>query len=114
MAAQIFPDQPIPVLWFTIPANNYSIMGLVIFVSLGLSSLAYLFFCIYNSLAHAYKNACDDIETINKKEYKTIIIFGGGCQNTLLNKLTEEICKKKVICGPVEATAIGNILSQIS
>jgi rhamnulokinase len=73
-----------------------------------------LFFCIYNSLAHAYKNACDDIETINKKEYKTIIIFGGGCQNTLLNKLTEEICKKKVICGPVEATAIGNILSQIS
>ncbi len=73
-----------------------------------------LFFCIYNSLALAYKNACIDIESINKKVYKKIIIFGGGCQNKLLNKLNEEVCNKQVICGPVEATAIGNILSQNS
>jgi len=50
LAAQIFPDQAIPVLWFSIPANNYLIMWIIIFISLTLSSLSYLFFKV--SLKH--------------------------------------------------------------
>lgn len=75
--------------------------------------LSEMFFCVYNSLAHSYKKAIEELEKINKKTYQTIRIFGGGSQNSLLNELTREICQKEVICGVVEATAIGNILAQM-
>ena len=39
-------------------------------------------------------------------------IIGGGCRNKLLNRLTEEATGLPVVPGPVEATAIGNILVQ--
>jgi ABC-2 type transport system permease protein len=44
LAAQMFPGQDIPLLWFSIPANNYLIMGIIIAVSLVLFGLSYLFF----------------------------------------------------------------------
>ena len=40
-------------------------------------------------------------------------IVGGGAKNKFLNRLTEEICKIKVVALPIEASAIGNIKAQI-
>lgn len=72
-----------------------------------------LYYCIYNSMAHAYKKALEDIEKITGKTYKIINIFGGGVNNKYLNKLTSKVCNVKVIEGPSEATALGNILTII-
>ena len=44
LAAQMFPGQDIPFLWFSIPSNNYLIMGVILLVSLTQFALAYLFF----------------------------------------------------------------------
>ena len=69
--------------------------------------------CVYNSLAHCYKNAIANIEEIFEKEFKRINIFGGGCQNNFLNELVAKVTGKEVLAGPVEATAIGNIVAQL-
>lgn len=68
-----------------------------------------LFFAVYNSLAHAYKKSIEEIEKITGKTYEIIKIFGGGVKNKFLNSLTQEITNKKVVEGPSEATAFGNI-----
>jgi rhamnulokinase len=69
--------------------------------------------CVFNSLAHCYKNAVTNLEDIFEKEFKRINIFGGGCQNNLLNELVASVTGKEVLAGPVEATAIGNIVAQL-
>lgn len=69
--------------------------------------------CVFNSLAHCYKKAVSNLEEIFEKEFKRINIFGGGCQNNLLNELVARITEKEVLAGPVEATAIGNIVAQL-
>ena len=38
--------------------------------------------------------------------------MGGGAQNKLLCQMTADACQRKVVAGPVEATAIGNALVQ--
>ena len=72
-----------------------------------------LAFCLYNSLALCYKQAVEKLEVISGKKYKNINIVGGGCQNTLLNELTAKHTGRTVTAGPVEGTAIGNLISQI-
>jgi rhamnulokinase len=69
--------------------------------------------CVFNSLAHCYKKAVSNLEEIFEKEFKRINIFGGGCQNNLLNELVAKVTGKEVLAGPVEATAIGNIVAQL-
>lgn len=69
--------------------------------------------CVFNSLAHCYKKAVSNLEDIFEKEFKRINIFGGGCQNNLLNELVAKVTEKEVLAGPVEATAIGNIVAQL-
>ena len=69
--------------------------------------------CVFNSLAHCYKKAVSNLEEIFEKEFKRINIFGGGCQNDLLNELVAKVTGKEVLAGPVEATAIGNIVAQL-
>ncbi len=69
--------------------------------------------CVFNSLAHCYKKAVAKLEEIFEKEFKRINIFGGGCQNNLLNELVAKVTGKEVLAGPVEATAIGNIVAQL-
>lgn len=64
---------------------------------------------IYRSLAGCYAEAVKEIEDITGKRFATINIVGGGSNAEYLNRLTEEACDKKVIAGPAEATAIGNI-----
>ena len=72
-----------------------------------------LYFCIYNSLAHCYKKAIDNIENLTNQKYEKIIIFGGGSKNKFLNSLTEELTNKKVVVGPSEGSSIGNIMCQL-
>ncbi len=69
--------------------------------------------CVFNSLSHCYKEAVSSLEEIFEKEFKRINIFGGGCQNDLLNELVAKATGKEVLAGPVEATAIGNIVAQL-
>ncbi|MDU6038666.1 MAG: rhamnulokinase [Clostridium butyricum] len=69
--------------------------------------------CVFNSLAYCYKKAVSNLEDIFEKEFKRINIFGGGCQNNLLNELVAKVTGKEVLAGPVEATAIGNIVAQL-
>lgn len=69
--------------------------------------------CVYNSLAHCYKKAVSNLEDIFEKKFERINIFGGGCQNNLLNELVAKVTNKEVLAGPVEATAIGNIVAQL-
>lgn len=76
-------------------------------------SIGEISMCVYNSLAHCYKKAVSNLEDIFEKKFERINIFGGGCQNNLLNELVAKVTNKEVLAGPVEATAIGNIVAQL-
>jgi rhamnulokinase len=65
-----------------------------------------------DSLALTYRKTLEGLEDILGKKIHTIHIVGGGCQNLLLNQMTADACGRTVIAGPVEGTAIGNILVQ--
>lgn len=68
--------------------------------------------CCLESLALKYRWAIDRLEAILGTTIKTIHIVGGGCKNTLLCQFTADACGRPVYAGPIEATAIGNILMQ--
>lgn len=68
---------------------------------------------VYHSLAKSYKNAVEEIERLTNKTVTSIAIVGGGCQDVYLNRLTAQYTGKKVLAGPVEATATGNLLAQL-
>lgn len=68
---------------------------------------------VYHSLAKTYGNAVKLIEEISDKQFDVINIVGGGSKDDYLNALTEKYTGKKVIAGPVEATAAGNIMVQL-
>lgn len=67
---------------------------------------------IFESLALKYKENLDKIEKLTGKKIKFLHIVGGGAQNKFLNQLIADITGKTVTAGPVEATAIGNIIMQ--
>ncbi|MCD6408088.1 rhamnulokinase [bacterium] len=67
---------------------------------------------ILESLAMEYRYAMDCLEDAIGKKLEVIHIVGGGSQNYLLSQFAASSTKKVVITGPVEATAIGNILIQ--
>ncbi|WP_186576797.1 rhamnulokinase [Aquibacillus kalidii] len=69
--------------------------------------------CVFDSLADSYQRAIREIEEIYEKEFPTINVIGGGCQNEMLNQLIADTTNKEVLAGPVEATAIGNIVCQL-
>lgn len=69
--------------------------------------------CVYESLVESYKNAINEIEEIFEKTYSKINVIGGGCQNEMLNQLIADVLQKEVYAGPVEATAIGNLVAQL-
>jgi rhamnulokinase len=68
--------------------------------------------CALESLALRYRWVLERLEEMLGRKLEAIHIVGGGCQNTLLCRLTADCCNRPVHAGPVEATAIGNVLVQ--
>ncbi|MGA2323857.1 MAG: rhamnulokinase family protein [Sedimentisphaerales bacterium] len=67
---------------------------------------------ILENLARKYAETINQLEDVVAGGIDCLHIVGGGSQNKLLNQLTANATGKKVIAGPAEATAIGNILMQ--
>ncbi len=67
---------------------------------------------ILESLASAYATTLAEAERLSGVTITTVHIVGGGSQNALLCQLTADRCGRTVLAGPVEATAIGNVLVQ--
>ena len=68
--------------------------------------------CCLESLALKYRWTVEAIEELTGRSIETIRVVGGGSQNALLCQLTADACGRRVIAGPVEATALGNCLVQ--
>ncbi len=68
--------------------------------------------CILDSLAAAFARAVLDAERLSGHAVDVVHIVGGGSQNALLCQLTADAAGKPVVAGPVEATALGNLLVQ--
>ncbi len=77
------------------------------------TSPADYFSSAYHSIAKGYQLAIEDLEANTGHEYAEIYIVGGGAKNTYLNHLTECYTYKRVIALPIEATAIGNLKTQM-
>jgi len=65
------------------------------------------------SLALRYRLCLAGLEQLLGYRLETIHIVGGGVQNALLCQMTADACQRPVVAGPVEATALGNIISQM-
>lgn len=68
---------------------------------------------IYQSLSECYRKTAAEIERHTGRVYDSVHIIGGGSNAAYLNRLTANATKKTVYAGPVEATAIGNLLAQM-
>lgn len=69
--------------------------------------------CVYTSLSLCYRDAIRTLESLTGKHYTSINIVGGGCQDGYLNRRTAQSTGLTVYAGPVEGTAIGNLLVQM-
>ena len=77
------------------------------------SAVGELMQCVYLSLAECYAAAIRNLSEITGKVYTSINIVGGGCQDKYLNALTAEATGLEVFAGPIEGTAIGNLIVQM-
>ncbi len=68
--------------------------------------------CILDSLAAAYARAVDDAVRLSGRQVDVVHLVGGGSLNALLCRLTARATGRTVVAGPVEATALGNVLVQ--
>lgn len=68
---------------------------------------------IYRSLAECYKRAAEEVEELTGNQYNSIHIVGGGANAEYLNQLTGAATGKNIYTGPIEATAVGNIVAQM-
>ena len=68
---------------------------------------------IYQSLAKCYGETVGEIEQLTGEHYDIIHIVGGGANAGYLNRLTAMQAGRRVLAGPSEATAIGNLMAQM-
>ncbi len=68
--------------------------------------------CIVDSLALAHRRAVRQAQQLAGRSVDAVHIVGGGARNALLCQLTADACGLPVLAGPVEATALGNVLVQ--
>ena len=68
--------------------------------------------CVLDSLALAYRRTVRDAQRLADHDVEVVHVVGGGARNALLCQLTANACGLPVIAGPVEATALGNVLVQ--
>jgi rhamnulokinase len=69
--------------------------------------------CVYDSLALCVRDELRTLEGLRSAKYPALHIVGGGIQAELLMQLIADACGIPVLAGPVEATAIGNLLAQM-
>ncbi len=70
--------------------------------------------CIFESLANKYRIILDQLKRMSPHPIEKIHMIGGGSLNSYLCQLTADATRLPVIAGPAEATALGNILMQVS
>jgi rhamnulokinase len=68
--------------------------------------------CVFESLALKYRYAIEQAQSLTDRTVGTINVVGGGSQNALLCQLTADASRLPVAAGPVEATAMGNVMVQ--
>ena len=78
---------------------------------LSVGEMAYF---VYNNLAECYAKSLSDLEELTGEKYDTLNIIGGGSKNEFLNELTKAKTGKRIITGPAEGTAIGNLVVQMT
>lgn len=64
-------------------------------------------------LALKYRMTVEELEILSGRRLDVIHVVGGGAQNALLCQLAADACNRPVYAGPVEATALGNMLAQL-
>ena len=69
--------------------------------------------CIYESLALKYRLGVDQLEEMTGRTFDGIQVLGGGSQSVFLCEQTAAVSGRRVIAGPTEATALGNIVVQL-
>ena len=67
----------------------------------------------YEGLALLYAHTYDTLEQLSGRTLDTLRIVGGGCKDTLLDQLAANATGRKVVTGPTEATATGNLIMQM-
>lgn len=68
--------------------------------------------CVFESLALKYRHAIEQAQSLTGRNIGTVSVVGGGSQNALLCQLTADAARLPVVAGPVEATAMGNVMVQ--
>ncbi|GAA3959931.1 rhamnulokinase family protein [Actinomadura viridis] len=68
--------------------------------------------CVLDSLALAHRRTLREAVRLSGREVEVVHLVGGGSRNDLLCRLTADACGLPVVAGPVEATALGNVLVQ--
>ena len=68
--------------------------------------------CVLESLALTYRSTLEKLEAMLGRGLEVIHIMGGGSRNSLLCQFTADATQRPVLAGPMEATAIGNVLMQ--
>jgi rhamnulokinase len=68
--------------------------------------------CVLESLALKYRWVLERAEEITGRRAEVVHVVGGGVRNTLLCQLTADVTRRPVRAGPVEATALGNLMVQ--
>lgn len=69
--------------------------------------------CIYESLALKYRLALEQISECTGKSFDILHLMGGGTKDGFLCELTSQSLGMPVVAGPIEATALGNIVLQL-
>ncbi|QYN38417.1 rhamnulokinase [Pseudonocardia sp. DSM 110487] len=68
--------------------------------------------CVLESLALAHRRVVREASALSGRDVDVVHVVGGGARNALLCQLTADACGLPVVAGPVEATALGNVLVQ--
>jgi sugar (pentulose or hexulose) kinase len=68
--------------------------------------------CVYESLALLYRRTLHSLERLTGTKMECLHVVGGGSKDAVLNQFAANAIQLPVIAGPVEATAVGNLLVQ--
>jgi rhamnulokinase len=68
--------------------------------------------CCFESLSLSYWSTRDALHSLTGRDIRTLRVVGGGCLNQYLCQMTADACGCNVVSGPVEASALGNVMLQ--